>query len=208
MSTAICERIAPELVALLDDELGEDARRPVAEHLTSCDACRREMARLSTVRTWVTELPAIAPRATFAADFWRRLEAEPTSLATRRGAGRAIRWTIPALAAAAGLVLALRFFAPGPSASHTPIPAPGRVAAAPPLPAAPKAPAPQMAAKPATSADPARLANVEALRPEDLPPELLEHPELFLRLPVVRHLDALEHIGSAPERTAGDGGAG
>jgi hypothetical protein len=32
------------------------------------------------------------------------------------------------------------------------------------------------------------------LAPEDLPPELLEHPELFLRLPVVRRLEKLEHF--------------
>ena len=42
-------------------------------------------------------------------------------------------------------------------------------------------------------AAPIEQANAE-LAPEDLPPELIEHPELFLRLPVVRRLDKLEHF--------------
>lgn len=202
MSTSACHRTRPELTAYVDDELGADARRLVVEHLASCLSCRREVEQLRTLRRWLADLPQIAPGATFAADFARRLAAEPKPGAARRGRGaRVRRWVAPALAAAAVLALALRSFtvAPSPPAA-TPGAAPGRVAAA------PAATAARIAAAASPSPAPALLAHVDRLRPEDLPPELLEHPELFLRLPVVRRLEALEHLGALHDHDDGRAG--
>jgi hypothetical protein len=85
-----------------------------------------------------------------------------------------------------------------------------RVAAAPVAAAAPaaKAEPPKVAAQPKAKEGAAQLADVDALRPEDLPTDLLEHPELFLRLPVVRRLEKLEYLGSEQERRGTDDGAG
>lgn len=208
MSATACERTGTELVAFLDDELGPDERRPVAEHLADCLVCRREMDRLATLQSWLGDLPKVEPSPTFAADFARRLAAEPTPIASRRGATRGFAWMIPALAAAAVLALALRSFLgiPGPS---SPAPEAGkpRVAAIrrPAEPAAEEEPA-RVATRPGAEkpASPTDLAAIEALRPEDLPPELREHPELFLRLPVVRRLDTLEYLGSLHQQGGGD----
>lgn len=212
MSTS-CDQISTALVAFLDGELGADDRQPVAEHVSTCLTCRREIERLTTVQGWVTSLPAVAPGPTFDDDFWRQIAAEPTPITSRRTRGRALRWAVPTLAAAALLALALRSLTEAPPASDAPAVPSTRVAAAPPAPPV-KAAAPQSAAKAAAepakpAADPpAQVANVETLRPEDLPPELLEHPELFLRLPVVRRLETLEYLGSVDDRPSSDGGAG
>jgi anti-sigma factor RsiW len=212
MSIFTCEQTSSELVASLDGELGDDERRPVADHVATCLACRRELERLTTVQRWVATLPPVAPSATFAADFWRRVAAEPTPITSRRR-GSPLRWAVPALAAAAVLLVALR------SQMQAPLPPSGtrgpstRVAAAPPAPAAKEAPGtvarqaePEQAAPAAEP--PPQVANVESLRAEDLPPELLEHPELFLRLPVVRRLEKLEYLGATDDRPSDEGGAG
>ena len=213
MSTFTCEQMSSELVAFLDHELGDDERRPVADHVATCLACQREVDRLTTVQRWVGTLPPVAPSATFSDDFWRRIAAEPTPIASRRRRASVLRWAVPALAAAAVLAVALR------SQMQTPLPPSGtrgprtRVAAAPPAPAAKEAPgivarqAESEQAAPAAEPPP-QVANVESLRAEDLPPELLEHPELFLRLPVVRRLDKLEYLGSTEDAPSGEGGAG
>ena len=213
MSATACERTGTELVAFLDDELGPDERRPVAEHLATCLVCRREMDRLATLQGWLGGLAKVEPGSTFAADFARRLAAEPTPIAPRRAGSRGFLWMVPALAAAAVLALVLRSFVgtPGPSSPPADAAKP-RVATVrrPVEPAAEEEPA-RVATRPAAErpTSPTDLAAIEALRPEDLPPELREHPELFLRLPVVRRLDTLEYLGSLHEQGGGgDDGAG
>jgi anti-sigma factor RsiW len=206
MSTHTCEQTSGELVAFLDGELGAEERRTVADHLATCLTCRREMEHLTSVQRMVDTLPRIEPSASFADDFWRRVAAEPTPIASRRRRGSVLRWAIPALAAAAVLAFALR------SQLETPSSLPAaprtRVAAAPAAPAK-VAVAPAAERAKSEGAEPApQVANVDSLRPEDLPPELLEHPELFLRLPVVRRLEKLEYLGSTEDRPSGDGGAG
>ncbi|MCC6764100.1 MAG: zf-HC2 domain-containing protein [Deltaproteobacteria bacterium] len=205
MSDSACERTSPELVAYLDGELADAARRPIADHLAGCPTCRRELERLTTLQGWLADLPRLEPGPAFATDFARRLAAEPTPLAARRGGARALRWIVPALAAAAVLTLALRSFTAAPPAPAAPR---DRSAAAPPRDAK-AAPVAVAAAPPHTSPDAGQVADVDQLRLEDLPPELREHPELFLRLPVVRRLETLEYLGSLREqREGGDGGAG
>ncbi len=205
MSATPCEAIGGELVAYLDGALGADERGTVAAHVSTCLGCRREMDRLAAVQHALDGLPAVAPSAQFADDFWRKLAAEaPAAAAVATRKVRPLRWAVPALAAAAVVALAFRAFVRGPSAT----PAPGvhapRVAAAPASNAEPKKVASRHRAESAAS----QVADVDTLKPEDLPPELLEHPELYLRLPVVRRLEKLEYFGSAHDQPAGDDGAG
>jgi anti-sigma factor RsiW len=208
-----CDQISTELVAYLDYQLVAADRRPVADHVATCRSCQQEIERLTKVQGWVARLTPIAPSPSFDGDFWRRVAAEPTPIASRRGGGRRLGWALPTLAAAAVLALALRSLLATPPSPEAPAAPSTRVAAAPPAPPA-KPAAPALAAKPGVvpekpAAEPAaELAAVDSLRPEDLPPELLAQPELFLRLPVVRRLETLEYLGSVDDRPSGAGGAG
>jgi hypothetical protein len=205
--SAACASIAPELVAYLDGALAEDERRPIATHVSTCLVCRREIERLTTVQRWVSDLSPIEPSRDFAAAFWERMEAEPVPVERGETRGRPWRWAIPVLAAAAGLALAVRALVPSTSSSTPSQPA--NPAARPPAVAAAKVERPKVAAAPAAPHDePAQVADVDALRPEDLPPELVEHPELFLRLPVVRRLETLEHLEAMKRQQQSEGGAG
>ncbi len=217
MSTAQCEAIGDELVAFLDGELTDEARRPVAAHVASCLVCRREVERLTVVRRWVAELPAIEPSPTLAEGLWERIAAaERPAASPRVRVLRPWRWAVPALAAAA--VVALAFSSQLRPRTITPTAPTGappeRVAA--PAPVAPKPEAPAVAAaRPAPKEDAPQVAQVddqvrpEDLRLEDLPPELAEQPELFLRLPVVRRLETLEHFDAVRDSHGDDaGGAG
>ena len=213
MSAATCERIGDDLVAFLDDELAAADRTPVADHVATCLVCRREIDRLTTVRRLVQTLPGIEPSPTFADEFWRRMDGESAPRDPRVRPLRPMRWALPALAAAAVVALALHSLlggpAPNPATAPGQAPAPAaRVAAVPPPRAQHEAPPAQVAAQPASPAEAPQVADVESLRPEDLPPELVEHPELFLRLPVVRRLEKLQYLGSAPDRQAAPDDAG
>lgn len=220
MSTPNCEAIGEELVAYLDDELDEEARRPVATHVATCLVCRREVERLTVVRRWIGELPAVEPSPAFADGLWEKIAAGAQSSppAPNVRVLRPNRWAAPALAAAAVVALAFASLlrtTDGPTKAPTSA-APERVAA----PAVRKPDAPAIVARPAApKGEPAKeeapqMAAADAVRPEDLPPEslppeLLEHPELFLRLPVVRRLETLEHIDAVQNSHDDDaGGAG
>lgn len=207
MSVTMCEEIGAELVAFLDGELADDERRPVAAHVSTCLTCRREMERLGATQRLIATLPRVEPSATFAADFWRRLEADADAPASNVRRLRPFRWAVPALAAAAALVLVLQQSLTPPTTAPPATEPAERIAAAP-APAARKAEPAKVAAEPKAATEAQQLADVEGLRPEDLPPALLEHPELFLRLPVVRRLDKLEYLGSEDGRQGSDDGAG
>ena len=123
---------------------------------------------------------------------WQRLEREAAH--APRGAFRPAWWGVPLAAAA---VLALVWYSSlsgtSPTAPLGPPPG-GDVASAPEAAVPPNGAARAVArAKSAAEAAPVRQANAD-LAPEDLPPEVVEHPELFLRLPVVRRLEKLEHF--------------
>lgn len=187
MSTT-CETVLDDLTAYADGELPPDARGHVDEHVRSCLPCRHALADLEKVNAAVRMLPRVEPSADFAARLWERLDAADAAA----GAGfRLRRWAAPALAAAALLALALRFMIGG---AGRDTPSVARVTE----------PAPVVLAKPVTTAGSRReteagtpqvaVADGAEPAPEDLPPELLEQPELFLRLPVVRRLDTLENF--------------
>jgi anti-sigma factor RsiW len=205
--SATCEAIGPELVAYLDGALADDERRPVASHVATCLVCRREIERLTTVQRWVSELPAVEPSRDFAATFWDRMEAEPAVAERPGGASRPVRWIVPLLAAAV-LALAVRAMVVPQTSTLTPTVPAAPAPRAPAVAAAPKIERPKVATAPAEKPAAAQLANVEDLKPEDLPPELLEHPELFLRLPVVRRLETLEHIDAVKREQQSEDGAG
>lgn len=220
MSTLDCEAIGEELVAFLDDELDDATRRPIASHVATCLVCRREVDRLTVVRRWIGDLPTVEPSPAFTEGLWDKIAAEATRSVPVPNVRvlRPWRWAVPALAAAA--VVALAFSSLLRTTEHsTKDPAtepPQRVAA--PAPANRKPDAPVVMAHPAAPKDgpanedaspqvaAANAVRPEDLRPEDLPPGLLEHPELFLRLPVVRRLETLEHIDAVHNSHDEDGG--
>lgn len=206
MSATTCASIGAELVAYLDGALADDERRPVAAHVSTCLGCRREMERLAAVQRALDTLPRIEPSPHFADDFWRQLaeEAPAAAVGTRRV--RLLRVVVPALAAAAVLALAFQAFLRAPATPPMPARYEARTATAPA--AAGNAERRQLAARHAAETEAPRVADVDTLRPEDLPPELVEHPELYLRLPVVRRLQKLEYFGSVPDRPTGEDGAG
>ena len=210
MSVSTCEEISAELVAFLDGALAADDRRPVAAHVSTCSTCRREIERLTTVQRLVATLPASSRARASPSISGGALDAESRAGGDERPppAPTAVR-AVPALAgrrapSSPSRLRSLTSTPPSPSRRGTPASAAAPVAL---QPRARRAPTPSRRAAEAEE-EAAQLADVDALRPEDLPPDLLEHPELFLRLPVVRRLEKLEHLGSDQERQGTDDGAG
>jgi anti-sigma factor RsiW len=207
LSPSTCEQISGELIAFLDEELGESERRQIATHVSTCLVCRRELDRLTAVQRWVADLPDIEPSAEFAEQFWDRMNAEPTGAHPKPRSLRSLWWVVPALAAAAVLAVSFRFMtrsSPTPTRPATPA---ERVVQA--LPAQTDRPAAATVAAESTLKDGSRqVASVDDLRPGDLPPDLLEHPELFLRLPVVRRLEKLEYFEAVRQEPGNQDGAG
>jgi hypothetical protein len=151
-------------------------------------------------------LPPVTPSAAFAAGLWERLAAEDPPPAARVRPLRPVRWALPVLAAAAVVALALA------SQLRAPATPPGVHAPAAPIAAAPP-PAPEAAVARPREAEQPQVARAvspraEELQPEDLPSDLLENAELFLRLPVVRRLETLEHFESVQNSHEGEEGAG
>jgi hypothetical protein len=170
--------------------------------VSTCLACRRELERLTTVQRYVTGMPRVEPGPDFAAQFWQRMDPEPVPTRAPGRPPRPIRWALPALAAAAVLAVALQFMVTTPTAPTRPAPQTRSLAQARP------APKPEVAAAPPRQEPAEQVVNVDNLRLEDLPPELREHPELFLRLPVVRRLETLEHFDAVRQEQGDEDGAG
>jgi hypothetical protein len=192
MRPPACEAIAEELVAYVDGEQPEPERVRIASHVAGCAPCRRELERIAKVNALVASLRPIEPSADLGERFRRRLEDEPAG-APAVHSWRPALWWVPAFAAAAATVLVWYWMLSRP-ASDGPGLAPGsaEIAAGPDAPervAAPRLPPPD-----AAPADESRVARAPAPAPEDLPPELVERPEFFVRLPVIRRLEELEHF--------------
>lgn len=197
MIAAACDDYAEELVAYLDGEHLDAERMRVEAHVGTCLACRRELERLRRVRTLLGELRPVEPSAGFEAAMWRRLE----ETGPRRSVGRRVLlWGAPALAAAAVVALAsysllTRVGERGVSGS------PAEVAVG------TREEAPRVAREaPPADAQPVQrdVASADRGDLEQYPPELVEHPELFLRLPVVRRLDKLEHFEEVRQHGEGE----
>lgn len=70
-----CQETTAMMVAYLDQELSPSERRMAAAHLADCEACRRELAALSTLRDRVRRsLHEQAAQAVPAPDAWTRLQ--------------------------------------------------------------------------------------------------------------------------------------
>jgi len=194
---APCDAYVEELVAYLDGEQPETGRAGIEAHVGTCLTCRRELERLRRVRALIgEELRPIEPSVSFEENFWRRLDAEAPRAAPRKA--RFATWGLPALAAAAVVALAsYSLLARGTREERAA--APATVAEAPrhatghdATRLAHRESAPE-AAKPGAE-EPRQLANADRGDIDQYPPELVEHPELFLRLPVVRRLEKLQHF--------------
>ena len=190
MSARVCEAIAEDLVAFADGELAQAERAPIEAHVAGCLSCRREIERIATVNALVAGLPRIAPSPEFEERVRRRLAAgaaaDDAATWTRRRAWRPALWGVPALAVAAAIALVWYWSLAAPTRNQLRAPAGGGQLAV----ARPDR-AQQLAGEGET--EPV-VAAAPSLSIEDLPPDLIEHPELFLRYPVVRRLNKLEHF--------------
>lgn len=197
-----CRRAERELAAAVDGELMPRRRRTLDRHLEECADCRRELKQSEAVLQAVAALPAEAP-VSLALEHGtlRRIRA----LESERGGRSASTWRgraqIPAFALAAALVavVVVRF-----ATAPTGVPLRGAAVAERPRgqsqtarSAAPGKPSALAARK-----RPSRtlLANV----PKEPPPKLASAPELFVDLPMLRHLEKLEHFDAIRTTTLDD----
>ena len=186
----MCEAIAEDLTAFVDGELPEAERAPIDAHVAGCLSCRREIERITKVNALVAGLQRIEPSPEFEDRLRRRLAtgaaADGAATGTRRRAWRPALWGVPALAAAAVIALVWYWSLAAPIRNQLRAPAGGGQLAV-----ARHDRAQQLAGE--GESEPA-VAAAPSLSPEDLPPDLIEHPELYLRYPVVRRLNKLEHF--------------
>jgi len=94
-----------QLSAYLDGELAAGERQAVEAHLRRCAICRRDLAELRRVKTWLGALPEVEPAPGLLADL-RRVASAPV------GGGALLEWLRgavrrPAVAAAAALMALL-----------------------------------------------------------------------------------------------------
>jgi hypothetical protein len=217
-----CEAIRKELVAYRDGELPEQDRVRVATHLETCMACSREEAQLAEVEQLFASLERIAPSPDFAATFWRRLEQEGQVEQESRWARwwresreRAGEWAkswqvVPALAAAASLLVFLGYMSSGRSVAP-PRPDPKQA-----LPAVKERTVPaEVLEKPDLFTNYRILTNLDKLmhfdeiaaidttspeqdtalaQGEDVPPPLLENPSFFVHYPILQKMERLQNL--------------
>jgi anti-sigma factor RsiW len=199
---AACAVLAEELVAYLDGEQPEPNRGHIEAHVGTCLTCRRELERLRRARILLGALPAIEPSADFHDNMWRRLDAP---LPHRRSRRRVVLWGAPALAAAAALALvwysSVARLATDARGVH------GAVASAPRPPAGGGSTSGDSRVathQAAPGTDTPHDVAVAGSELEEYPPELIEHPELFLRYPVVRRLQKLQHFEEVRQHGEGE----
>jgi len=166
-------------------------------HIERCDECRREDAAYAALDRALSLLPmeaALPPR--LEQDTLRRIRvagAEDDPQPARR-LGRWLGFGVPALAAAAVLVLAVRVMQPPVSQPETKPPARAQgVRRATREPAAPPVP-PQARRR--------RTADV----PSEPPPELAARPDLFISLPMLRNMEKVQHYESIQTTTLDEQG--
>lgn len=192
-----CGPVQRHLTAAVDGRLDARSRAAVDEHVAGCAACREELrltrALFTALDDGSTEAP-VSPRL-------EQATLRAVRIAAADEAERPARWwaalrPAPALAVLAVVVVAVtatlqqRADAPARSA-----PKPARLAA---QEKAPKRVESVARAKVPAEA-PAAAAPVVARRrptpvPAEPPKELAERPDLFIDLPILRHLDKLEHF--------------
>jgi anti-sigma factor RsiW len=195
------------LPAAIDGELRLWRRRTLDRHLAACAACRREMATTATMLDVLGGLAMEAPvPARLEQDTLRRvrLAAEEPEASRRWWA----RLPVPALAFATAALLAIVIVRGRDVPLATPaakaVPGTRRQAAE---------PVARTTARPAQAVARAQPKPIVSDPPAELPPELAAAPDLFMNLPILRHLEKLEHfdaietttLDEAPAAPGGDG---
>jgi anti-sigma factor RsiW len=195
------------MAAAVDGALTVHERTALDAHVAGCPACAAEMRRTETLLTALdglgreTEVPARLEQATL-----RRIRLAADEAPERRRWWSWLGTPVPALALAATVVVALSVTAlrntadvPGASA---PAPAPQVAKAPPPVPA-PVEPRVVASARPP-------VAPAVPTPPVEPPPALAASPDLFIDLPILRHMEKLSHFEAIETTTLdeGEGGTG
>jgi anti-sigma factor RsiW len=184
-----CARAQQHLTAAVDREITGRRRRALDAHLDRCPACRRELAATESLLGVLDGLPAEAEvPARLEQSALRRMRLAVAEEEERSSRPRWWHVTIPALAVAATLAMAVGLFwnaAEEPTASR-------------PRPAA-------EASRMAQGVAPERVArrHVEA-PPSEPPPELAARPDLFVSIPMLKNLEKIEHFDAISTTTLDD----
>lgn len=97
-----CEWVKTNGVLFVYDELADDARHELEQHLAKCEDCAQEVAELKSLHTALKTLPAAEPNASMLAASRMRLQEALESAEQERGWSR---WTVDV----AGWFQAMRF---------------------------------------------------------------------------------------------------
>jgi hypothetical protein len=162
-----CETIKNELVAYRDGELPEQDREQIAAHLSTCPACTQEERQLARLDRFLSTLERLTPSPDFEATFWGKVELERQKTKENPLARWWKEWwgSWQMVPALAGAAGLVLFFGYILSNRHM----------TPPAPSAPTTPSTQLAE-----------ANV--------PPQVVEQPDLFVNYRVIADLDKLAHF--------------
>jgi hypothetical protein len=188
-----CGQAQRLMTSAVDEELGPRRRRALDRHLTACDACRREIAATGTVLDAVAQLPAaVQVSSRLEEATLRRLR---IAASEERTTHERVPWwrnaSLPALALAAAAVLAL---AVGLRQFDVMSTAPANLATGSAAKRGGQAPQHRVPSE-AAPARVARQARPTVGEPPGEPPaELASAPDLFMDLPILRHMEKLEHF--------------
>jgi anti-sigma factor RsiW len=166
------------MVASADGELASRNRRALDRHLAHCPACRAEQVAAEGV---LAALATLDHEADVPARLEQQVFREVRRIADEKPGAPARLWLkvwglAPSVAAGAVAVLAVVALREiGPSTTPTPTPSAPRAVAT---------------ARPQKRPQVARRGHV----PADPPVDLASQPELFVDLPMLRHLEKLEHF--------------
>jgi hypothetical protein len=181
------------MAAAADGQLAARRQRTLDRHLAGCGACRDELVRIERVLGAVAALPleAAVPARLEEATL-RRIRIAAAEEAER---GRWRRWApvaLPAFAAAGVAAVAVSVTLLRSAPMPSPPAAPGQVART--GPAAPEAAR-------ATAVEP--RVPIAAEPPAEPPAALAELPDLFIELPILRHMEKLQHFEEIRTTTPG-----
>jgi hypothetical protein len=202
-----CEAIKKDLAAYRDGELSQRARARVAVHIKECASCAREEAFLGQVDQLLCQMTRLTPSPGFAEAFWRRLEEE--GQVEERGylahwwRDFVERWRlVPALAAAAALLVVASYVILSSRVETLPVATPSPVAGLPRR----LVEQPELFLQYRLVAEVDKLANFEAILAQrdeaelsgltaEVPPsKLLDKPGLFVDYYLLRKMEQLQNF--------------
>jgi hypothetical protein len=207
------------MTAAVDGELVGRRRRALDRHLADCEACRTELQRSERLDELLGLLPSEATMsAKLEQDTLRRVRIAAADDAEQPATSAWRRWigiTVPALAAAAVLAVAVGISRTPPTTT----PSPDRATPPPPVASAPHEPTHVAKATPkpppaasGEASEPTAVA--EARRPIDPsrrpelpkepPPELAAAPDLFMDMNILSNMEKLQHYDAIETTTVHD----